>query len=812
MLKSTVLTLALLGMCVPDVAAQADAKKAKQPAEVAPAHDPVDIPFRRAPMGLASRSIVVSLATNVHLAWDAKLLRTHTVWEGESLNLYGPPFNGTATRFICDVEGSRRLWGDRFTMPWFFLETNINASPQGRFVALSTRGRTTTFIYDAFSSPDAPVLVHESPRIEEVQGLRVIVRKFEVAKSAVRATVLVHHEHGDSVEWPVLPASALIKRPTDLLLVTARGSGMTKFGKGWGRGEVAVKLHSEKDGKGPYSAVVTNTHADPRTAPIVEINSSEGDVSFEIATVLCRDIAQASRIAPMLARVPVSPARMGSLFEPIDVTNESPPLRLKGDGFFVDKPAGDDFFRVEHFPVPKEIKLMVGGMDFLPNGDLAVCTLAGEVWIVEGATNAPQRAVWRRFARGLNEPAGLKVVNGRIIVVQKCELTRLVDTDGNGEADLFECLSDDWGYNGNYHSFAFGPALDAAGNFYVMLTGHRTIYDLPRMGWGLRVSRDVVAESKVQGPRSKVQSRAGDWVPLEGRFKTEPFCSGLRCPNGFGAYQGDIFITDNQGHWVAANKLVHLQAGKFYGHPSATPAPREKFDGDANFAPPAVWFPYAWVRSASGITTITDERFGPFKGQMLVGEFQNASVVRVALEKVGGEWQGAVFPFTKGFYSGVNRLAFGPDGKLYVGGLRMGHWTSIAPQPHSLDRVSFTGRVPFEIREVHAKPDGFELTFTQPVDAVSADDLENWDAAQYTYGYDGKHFAPEKDRDEKVPGPEVRVTRATVSADRLTVRLKVEGCRERHVIMVRALSVKNAEGKPLRNDTFHYTLNRMPGN
>jgi hypothetical protein len=282
-------------------------------------------------------------------------------------------------------------------------------------------------------------------------------------------------------------------------------------------------------------------------------------------------------------------------------------------------------------------------------------------------------------------------------------------------------------------------------------------------------------------------------------------------PNGFGEFNGDLFMTDNQGHWIAANKLNHLQAGKFYGHPSAQPAPLAQFNGDRDFTPPAVWFPYAWVRSASGIATVTDDRFGPFQGQMLVGEFQNASVVRVALEKVNGQWQGAVFKFVKGFASGVNRLAFGPDGKLYAGGLRMGHWTSIGPQPYSLDRVSFTGKIPFEMREVRAQPDGFVVTFTEPVDAASAGDTENWDATQYTYAYDGKHNAPEKDRDEKIPGPPASVTKAIVSADKRSVRLHTEGCQALHVIMVRALDVKNAGGQKLRNDTFHYTLNQIPG-
>ena len=138
------------------------------------------------------------------------------------------------------------------------------------------------------------------------------------------------------------------------------------------------------------------------------------------------------------------------------------------------------------------------------------------------------------------------------------------------------------------------------------------------------------------------------------------------------------------------------------------------------------------------------------------------------------------------------------------------NWTSIAPQPYSLERVSFTGQSPFEIREVHATRDGFELSFTQPVDAATAGNVESYDALQYNYGYHGSHGGPETDKEAKVPGPAVRVTKAEVSNDRLKVRLKAEGCQAGYVVMLRALDVTSADGKKLWHDTFHYTLNQIP--
>jgi hypothetical protein len=208
---------------------------------------------------------------------------------------------------------------------------------------------------------------------------------------------------------------------------------------------------------------------------------------------------------------------------------------------------------------------------------------------------------------------------------------------------------------------------------------------------------------------------------------------------------------------------------------------------------------------------IEDDRFGPFKGQMLVGEFQNAIVTRVFLEKVNGEWQGCVWPLAKGFNSGVNRIAFGPDGKLYVGGVKNAAWSAVAPKNWSLDRVVFTGKAPFDVKEVRARPDGFELEFTQALDATVATKADNYDVSQYRYQYHQKYGSPEYDFDGKPDSSsEVKVVSATLAADGKTVRLKLDGWRAGYVAAIRLLDVTNADGQPVVHDTFHYTLNQIP--
>src|SRR5207244_3704931 len=293
--------------------------------------------------------------------------------------------------------------------------------------------------------------------------------------------------------------------------------------------------------------------------------------------------------------------------------------------------------------------------------------------------------------------------------------------------------------------------------------------------------------------------------------KLEGFCSGLRAPNGWAAFGPalDVFVTDNQGEWIGACKLNHLQRGKFYGFPASYPAPEADYLRPKKFQPPAVWFPRRLAPSASGIAVITDDRFGPFQGQMLVGDFQNSIVMRVALEKVGGHWQGAVWPFAKGFLGAVNRLTMGPDGKLYVGGCKRA-WSTAAPMEYSLERVSFTGRTPFEVKEVHAQRDGLELIFTQPVDATAATNTENYALSQFSYKYWGSYGSPEMDHSGKEnSSTPIDVAEARVAPDRLRVRLLLSGWRAGCVTSVRIAGVRSGAGQELWHDAFHYTLNHI---
>ena len=200
----------------------------------------------------------------------------------------------------------------------------------------------------------------------------------------------------------------------------------------------------------------------------------------------------------------------------------------------------------------------------------------------------------------------------------------------------------------------------------------------------------------------------------------------------------------------------------------------------------------------------TGGKFGPFAGQLFIGEFRLSEINRVFLEKVGGEYQGACFRFRSGFDSAVVRMDFNADGQMYVGLTNRG-WSSLGSSSYGLQRLEWTGEMPFEIKEMRAKPDGFELEFTRPVDPESAADLKSYRMKNYTYLLQAKYGSPEilTERND--------ITDVKVSDDGLTVKLTVTDLRQGYVHELNCINLKSKQGDALLHPNGYYTLNKIPG-
>ncbi|BCX46662.1 hypothetical protein HAHE_05700 [Haloferula helveola] len=457
-----------------------------------------------------------------------------------------------------------------------------------------------------------------------------------------------------------------------------------------------------------------------------------------------------------------------------------------------------DFYLREEIPLPPGEVMEVGSIALMPDQKVAVATRRGDIWICEGAYGSDlSKVTWKRFAQNLHEPLGMFWKDGSLWLTQRPEVTRITDSDGDGLADRFQTINSDWGINGDYHEYAFGSTPDDEGNIWVVLclTGSFHARSDWR-GWCVRVTPE------------------GDMIPT---------CSGIRSPGGIGFNAaGDTFYTDNQGVWNGSSSLKWLRPGSFQGNPTGNkfhkladlPAPPDPKDGSRittererfpEFVPPAVVLPHGKVGQSptAVITDGTEGKFGPFAGQVLVGEQTHSQVQRVCLEKVNGIYQGAVFHFLEGFEAGIVPMRLDGDGTLFVGGSNRG-WASRGSKPFTFERARWNGTVPFEMHTMLATPDGFTLTFTEPVDPSTAGDPASYSMQAWTYIYQSKYGSPEVD--QATP----KITAAKVSGDGMTVALTVDGRVKGHVHQLDAKGVKSKSGSKLWHPTAWYTLNEIP--
>jgi azurin/glucose/arabinose dehydrogenase len=462
-----------------------------------------------------------------------------------------------------------------------------------------------------------------------------------------------------------------------------------------------------------------------------------------------------------------------------------------------------EYYRISTLPIPEGVVLEVGGLETMPDGRLAVATRRGDVWLIEnpGGANGSQPH-YTRFARGLHEALGLTYRDGALLTTQRSELTRLRDTDGDGRADRYETVYD-WPLSGNYHEYSFGPVFSPAGDMYVTL-------NLAWIGYG----------------ESFVKWR-GWMLELAPDGTMTPFATGFRSPSSFGFnLDGDLFYAENQGDWVGSGGISQVKRGDFEGNPKGlkwsgepgSPVTLKPTDipdtGEPKFevakrvphlVTPAVWIPHGILGISTSAILVDSTRgaFGPFAGQLFVGDQGQSRIMRVALEKVSGVYQGVVFPFREGFMSGVFREVWGKDGSMYVGQTSRG-WGATGRAPYGLQRLVWTGKVPFEAHHVSARPDGFEITFTQPVDRTTAGDPASYAVNSFIYKYHHIYGSPPINQLAHA------VRAVEVAKDGKSARIVVDSLRQGYVHEIRMSGVRSASGAPLLHDVGYYTVNRIP--
>jgi glucose/arabinose dehydrogenase/cytochrome c553 len=486
------------------------------------------------------------------------------------------------------------------------------------------------------------------------------------------------------------------------------------------------------------------------------------------------------------------------------------------------------------FDNPYKALMFVGGHDFFVSGralaaggdrepnelpaasavpltkafDAAICTLHGDVWLVGGIDDKLEKLTWKRFATGLFQPLGLKIVKNQIFVVGRDQITRLHDLNGDGEADWYENFNNDAQVSANGHEYVTCLETDSDGWFY-FLKGNcdgKTDHD----GCLLRVSPD-------------------------GR-KLEVVATGFRNANGLGIERngeigGDfISVAPQEGEWTPGSAIFQVWPGHFYGYvPSA-----HREEPPRQFMQPVCWIPRLQDNSCGGQVWLPHRRWGLDRRLALHLSYGTSRAFLWLLEDVPeselavrkptvepfkasgviGEKhvrQGGTVPLPIRFDSGVMRARFHPgDGHLYVSGLR--GWVSNAAQDGCLQRVRYTGR-PLDLPvAVETFRDGLLLTFSNPLDGAAAGDPDNYRVQQWNYRWSAAYGSPEL----KVSNPlqegrdEIEVLSATPigdndDVDRVFLELKDFQPVDQ---LSMEMSLKTKNGRPL-DRRIDYTIHAV---
>ena len=448
--------------------------------------------------------------------------------------------------------------------------------------------------------------------------------------------------------------------------------------------------------------------------------------------------------------------------------------------------ANEEYWTIDYLSPPEGEVLEVGGIGFMSDGDLIASTRRGQVWRIDNpSADNPNDATFTLICEGLHEGLGLSVINDDIYVMQRGEISKLVDLDGDNIIDEIQTITQDWGMSGNYHEFGFGLPVDQDGNMYFSLNvGFWNPHwwhgksRAPYRGWVLKLSPDG---------------------------KVTPIAGGLRSPAGLGLLEdGTLLVTDNQGDWMAVCPVYAIKEGAFYGHPASLRWYEDQPDiepSDTEPRPevtrehPVLWLPYQWSRSTGNV--ILDSSNGPFRGQYLLAELTNGQILRANFEEIDGVLQGACWLAHQRIGSAYH-IEYGPDGTLYAGMTNRG-WGGLAPGS-GIARIKYKGSLPLEMSNAHLLSDGFEISFTKPLEVVPT-----VTGNKYDYNYWWEYGSPQQHVED------LQISEVILSEDGLSAKITIDNLEAGKCVMLKLNNAKSKDGTALLHNEVSYTINKLPG-
>ena len=715
------------------------------------------------------KGIVIKLGTNDtdYVCYDEDLLRVSLLWTGAFLNFPNRGREQIQHPQPAEVAGVVRF-GTRAEPGWSHAGDFKDPRPEhngplpqtwAKYQGISLHGNQVVLHYRV---GDTTVL--ELPGLESTADATGFTRTLKIAPTKEGLGLLLG---GAETVSPLKAGLSSIRNPSpDALVSNAPPADAS--------GEVAAILYASGEEltafkmiQGPKGA---SLRVDPGNRIVLILPPLASETSLKILH-WTGSRASWKYFAELVAKSPAA-ADLKPLTEP-GPRRWGPPIDIAGQ---VGTNRGP--YQIDLLGDPKQtpwnLKHFFSALDFFKDGRAAVASFHGDVWLVSGLDQTLKKISWKRFATGLFQPLGLKIVDDTIYVTCRDAIVRLRDLNQDGEADRYENFNNDTVVTENYHEFTMDLDTDSAGNFY-FTKGAPWPPDVksPHQGTMMRVSKDG--------------------------SKLEVIATGLRAPNGVTVSPRDeVYFSDNEGNYIPTSKISLVRPGNlFYGMtPTAHRPP------PTDFEPPICWLPKVIDNSSGGMVWVPKGKWGPLEGSMLFLSYGRASLFSVMQETVNGRVQAGVAPFPFRFPTGVMRARFGPlDGQLYVVGLR--GWQTSGSRDGGFFRMRYTGEPMHWPLQFHAKKTGLELSFSLPVTAESAKDPANWALEQWNYVWSPDYGSPEVTTTEarQKGHDKVDVSEITLSSDGKTVFLKIPQMKPVMQMRVR-FKLTGTEGNPINRELY----------
>jgi hypothetical protein len=467
-------------------------------------------------------------------------------------------------------------------------------------------------------------------------------------------------------------------------------------------------------------------------------------------------------------------------YDPIDYrrTDGISPFRVK-DRPRIRLPAAPAAYVHDDIPLPDDNPwnawMRPAALDFFEDGRAAVVTLGGDLWIVSGLDETLESVEWQRFATGMFEPLGVKIIDGSIYVTARDAIIRLHDLNGDGEADYYEDFYADPDVSNGFHAYNFDLDTDSAGNLYYVKPGRYTDYSEP--GGMLKLAPDGSA--------------------------VEVIARGFRVPNGMGIDPANdtIYVSGQEGQWVPASKITIVP--QVPGVQQWLGVSQRETPDFESFVQPLIWMPRELDNSTASMEMVRDARFGPLDGKLVHVSFGKGWMYYHMQEEVDGVVQGAVVAMPFQFKAGLQRLRINPaDGQIYAVGLT--GWDAEATDRDGvLSRVRYTGVPAYLLTQTHATTSGVELTFSFDLDTETAASVANyvverWDY-RWTSNYGSDHYSVS--RPGEIGNDTMHVQRATLTADGRTIQLDLDDMQPTNQLMIR-MDLVAADGTPYKEVVY----------